>query len=445
MKRLLTLLMCFVAIAAVAQEDTGELQKYRRSSLYTVLIKHSQLPYGTTIDSAFMQMPLPDKFNDHNLALRSFESSAKRIKKAANNKKKDAVNEADIKSFIEANNIAKMMVAKWFNRNAETGICDMNLVSERGNYDASQVDIALAEQSIRGRAMLADAGEELIGNTFLLVNDITFRDKGEGSEKAAIGIAILGGIAGAVLGSDLVSDAGSAIAAGVNEIDGFQVNITSYLYRLVWNEELLWDFYTRFYADESYDDQQRIANRDAFNAISGNDPLYQLEFVGKTTTHAGNLQSKSFSKYSKLEQMTKVCTRAIDKAIVELQREYDEFKVNVPIYEINDDGTVTVQIGLKEGINKKSRFDVLMPIEDEDGRIHYEKVGKIRPIEGQIWDNRFGALEDAKALEEDPDAKVDEESKEGNAYLNATTFNIISGGNRIMKGCLVREETIKVQ
>lgn len=445
MKRLLTLLMCFVAIAAVAQEDTGELQKYRRSSLYTVLIKHSQLPYGTTIDSAFMQMPLPDKFNDHNLALRSFESSAKRIKKAANNKKKDAVNEADIKSFIEANNIAKMMVAKWFNRNTETGICDMNLVSERGNYDASQVDIALAEQSIRGRAMLADAGEELIGNTFLLVNDITFRDKGEGSEKAAIGIAILGGIAGAVLGSDLVSDAGSAIAAGVNEIDGFQVNITSYLYRLVWNEELLWDFYTRFYADESYDDQQRIANRDAFNAISGNDPLYQLEFVGKTTTHAGNLQSKSFSKYSKLEQMTKVCTRAIDKAIVELQREYDEFKVNVPIYEINDDGTVTVQIGLKEGINEKSRFDVLMPIEDEDGRIHYEKVGKIRPIEGQIWDNRFGALEDAKALEEDPDAKVDEESKEGNAYLNATTFNIISGGNRIMKGCLVREETIKVQ
>ena len=90
MKRLLTLLMCFVAIAAMAQEDTGELQKYRRSSLYTVLIKHSQLPYGTTIDSAFMQMPLPDKFNDHNLALRSFESSAKKVKKDANNKKKDA-------------------------------------------------------------------------------------------------------------------------------------------------------------------------------------------------------------------------------------------------------------------------------------------------------------------------------------------------------------------
>ena len=141
--------------------------------------------------------------------------------------------------------------------------------------------------------------------------------------------------------------------------------------------------------------------------------------------------------------MLKVCTRAIDKSIVQLQRAYEVFRVNVPIYRINDDGTVDVQIGLKEGINEKSEFDVLMPVEDENGRITYEKVGRISPVKGKIWDNRFGALEDAKALEEDKDAKADEDAAGGNAYLDATTFKVISGANRIMPGCLVREATIK--
>ena len=31
----------------------------------------------------------------------------------------------------------------------------------------------------------------------------------------------------------------------------------------------------------------------------------------------------------------------------------------------------------------------------------------------------------------------------GNAYLSATTFKVVTGGNRIVPGCLVREETIK--
>ena len=141
--------------------------------------------------------------------------------------------------------------------------------------------------------------------------------------------------------------------------------------------------------------------------------------------------------------MLKVCTRAIDKSIVQLQRAYEVFRVNVPIYRINDDGTVDVQIGLKEGINEKSEFDVLMPVEDENGRITYEKVGRISPVKGKIWDNRFGALEDAKALEEDKEAKADEDAAGGNAYLDATTFKVISGANRIMPGCLVREATIK--
>ena len=137
--------------------------------------------------------------------------------------------------------------------------------------------------------------------------------------------------------------------------------------------------------------------------------------------------------------MLKVCTRAVDKSIVELQREYDEFKVKVPIYGISEDGQfVDVQIGLKEGINEKSKFEVLLPVEGEDGKISYNKVGMIQPLKDKIWDNRFGALEEAKAVAEEGSTDQDAANLEA-ASLTASTFKILSGANNIVPGCLLRD------
>lgn len=423
-----------------AMNDDGRLAKYRRSSLYSVLIRHPEAKYGDAIDSAFLSIPTPDKFNNHDLRIKSFDApDAPRQRKG---KVRDDFNVGVIEEFITTNAIPTGMVAKWFVRNPATGAFDMSLIQERGSYDASQLDIRLADQSALGRATLADAGEELIGKTFLLVNDITFVDKGEKSAKAGGWLRMLGAIAGAATGTDL-SSVGDAAAKLVNEIDGFSVNITSYLYRLVWNDEVAANFYTYYWMDDASADPVRRAAFDTTN-------LFKVAYVGKTMTSAGNLASKSFSK-SKEEQMLKVCTRAIDKSIVQLQRDFDEFKVNVPIYRINEDRTVDVQIGLKEGINAKSQFDVLMAAEDGSGRTIYEKVGRIQPIEGRIWDNRFGADEDARAQAADTSKKsasnkgkgASDDEPLGNVSLTATTFKVLSGANKIVPGCLVREVTIK--
>lgn len=419
----------------------NRLAKYRRSSLYTVLIRHSETKYGKAIDSAFMSIPTPDKFNNHDLAIKAFE--AENAPKQRKGLLRDDYNLQAIDKFIYEYNIPKSLVAEWFNRNPETGAFDMQLIQERGNYDASQLDIRLADQSALGRATLADAGEELIGKTFLLVNDITFVDKGEKSAKAGGWLRALGAIAGAVANDKSITSLANSTATLVNEIDGFSVNITSYLYRLDWNDEVAANFYTYYWHEASCPDACR---REAFDTTQ----LCYMAFVGKTMTSAGNLASKSHAK-SKESQMLKVCTRAIDKSIVQLQRDFDEFKVNVPLYQINEDGTVDVQIGLKEGLNARSQFDVLMPMEDETGKMTYAKIGKIQPIEGRIWDNRFGADEDAAALaeagvkKETTKAAATKEGDEplGNVDLTATTFKVLSGSNKIVPGCLVREVTIK--
>ena len=428
---LLTICPLFAQNADDQNEDSEI--KYRRSSLYSVLVKHSAYPYAAEIESAFMLMPIPDKFNDHNLTVRSFESTATRMKKKG--KEKNAGNMQDIDNFFSEQEIAKMLVSKWFNRNPSDGTFNMELIQERGFYDASQLDISMARESARGILALGDAGEDLIGNTFVIVNDITFVDKGETSSAIAGLFKMAGDLAAEMSGNANYQAVGNLAAVTTNEIDGFKVNITTYLYRLIWDEEAQAVFYQDYWLNGDDTDSDR---KTAFETSD----LFKVQYVGQTTTSAANLSSKSFSSKSKEDQMLRVCARAVDKSIVELQREYDDFKVKVPIYRISEeDKTVEVQIGLKEGINEKSRFEVLMPVEDENGKTSYERVAMIQPLKDKIWDNRFGALEEAKEAAEDS-GETDAEDF-GAASLTASTFKILNGANKIVPGCLVREVTIK--
>lgn len=435
MKKLasIAVLLC-IGLVAVAQTE-GSIEKYRRSSLYSVLATHPGAQYSNEIFQAFMEMPIPDKFNDHNLPLRYFESSALKMKKEG--KKKDELNYQDIDNFINGTNAAKEMVAKWFNRDANGGF-DMNLIQERGFYDASQQDIEEAHRSEMDIAILGDAGEDLIGRTFILVNDITFVDIGKNTAAAAGAIQVAGALAGAFLGRG-VSQMANMAANATNEFDGFEVNITSYLYQLNWNDEVSGTFYKNFWMTHENPDITRKLAFDEENS------LFCVNYVGKSSTSASIVTSKNFSKKTKNEQMLTVCARAVDKAIVELQREYDQFKVVTPISAINDDGTVDIQVGLKEGLNEKSVYEVLLPVEDENGKVKYRKVGQLKPIKGKIWDNRFGALDEAQELAEaGKKHHKDADGEGGNVYLSASTFKALNGANQIAMGCVVREEKIAV-
>lgn len=422
---------------ADGRTEDGKMQKYRRSSLYSVLIAHSTFNYGDVIKDTFISIPTPDKFNSHDVAAKIFESSSAKMIK--NPKKKEELNQTDIAAFIEEHDVARRMVAKWFNRDAETGMLDFSYLLECGLESASWADKAEAGATITGiEKKKGEIGEELVGKTFLLVNDIVFRDKGETSAKVGAGLKILGTLAAAVTGVSAAEDLGNMAGDIANEVDGFTVKIVSYLFRLDWNQEIQNALENQLWINEDDPEEVKAQKRAAFDNYD-----FHLTYIGQTETQAGNLASKSLAQKSKEEQMLKVCTRAIDKSIVELQREYDEFKVNVPIQKISEDKkTCTIPVGLKEGVNEKSVYKAVELVQDETGTYTYKTIATLKPVKGQIWDNRFGAAEDAAAIAAG-EAKGTEEDAAGNAALTATTFEITSGANNIMEGTLVREETIK--
>lgn len=401
MKRIISSLIiacCFLtsfAKDAVQPVDT----KYNRSSIYSILISHTEQKFANDIREQFLNIPTPDQYNNHDLSVKVV---------TVNEKGKYG---EDVKFFIEENKIASRMVAKWFNRDIMSGQCDMELVKERGIYNASAFDQELAARTIRGQAMLQDAGEELIGYTFLLVNEINYVDKAKTGKAIGLGLRIAGIVGGVITGSSDLIDLGNSMGSMAESYKGFKVKIVTRLYQLVWDEETAMDFYMNYYSNQPDD-----SKREAFEANRGK---FRLVYVGDVESSGSATSFLGINEDEPQLMVRKACQRAIDENVADLQKKYDQFRIKAPV--IDTEGGIKVQIGLKEGITKDSEFEVLEP-EEKDGRIKYKRVATIKPVDKKIWDNRFMASEEGAY----------------GADFGYTTFEKTGGGD-VYPGLLVRQ------
>lgn len=394
-----------IAMSIHAQETDGN---YRRSSIYSVLVNHTDQQFASEIKEAFLQIPVPDKFNDHNLSVKVLNLD-KKLSGASSDKENPVITE-----FLNNNKVASRLVGRWFNRDFFTGQCNMELVKERGLYNASEFDKQLATRSARGMAMLQDAGEDLIGNTFVLVNDIRYVDKNQGAKTASSILKIFGSIAAAATGTN-IDDLTDNIGDMVETIKGFKVKINTFLYKLDWTDDIATQFYQEQYG--VVPDPTKKAN---FEAARGS---YKLKYVGKVESSGGTTSFLGINEDQPVVMVRKACQRAIDENVVDLQRNYEEFRTKSPLVSVEP---ITAYVGMKEGVTSKSKFEVLEVVELENGKHKYNRVGVIQPIENLIWDNRFMAVE---------------EGAQG-ATLGYTTFRKVSG-KEFSKGMLIREMTNK--
>lgn len=426
----LTLLCVCAVIAAQAQSNL----EYRRNSLATMLVYHPEDEFGGEIYKAFDSLPIPDKYDDHTIAgmriinNRSIWGVQRRDsgyfkatyghQLTAQELKKNAQHTEDL---LNQKQMAKYMVAKWFGltgKTVEEATFNTKLIQSRGQYNANDVDVALALQTTRGLASLSDAGEELLHNTFVLVNDITYitAEQEAAAAKAAMGIigGILDGLTGGTGGRDLAKAAGQI----ADSFTGFKVKTHSYLYQLEWNDSIAAIFYTYHYTGKP--DPEKI------RAFLNDETTYRLKYVA----HEYEFDKKSVlkGKYSRTELVRTICARSMDKNIVALAKQYEDFKVKTPVYSVltNERGKVegyAAKIGMKEGISETSKFQVVQRIQDpETGKTKYKYVATVKPKKGQIWDNRYNAvLEEADG-----------------ATLPYTTF-VKTAGGEILPGMLLIE------
>lgn len=401
MKRFIIIQLLAMIFACQIQAQEESEMKYRRGSLYSMMVNHEGREFGDEIKDVFLKIPVPDKYNDHDLSVKVVYTPGKKLDK----------DHAEIDEFIRNNGIASRMVGRWFNRDYMTGVCDVELVKERGLYNASELDKAVASKSQRGNALLEDAGEELIGNTFLIVNDIRYIDRSKGSGVWGGIMKGLGTAAAIYTGETSYMDLGFSTGNLIETYKGFKVNIDTYLYQLVWDEEIATKFYMDYYTAS--------VDKEKVNAFNKNRKMFRLKYIGSQHSDGSNTSFLGINLDDPQQMVRKACQRAIDENIASLQRNFEQFKIKTPLISVSP---LKAYIGLKEGITGKSKFEVLEAEMTKEGKMIYKRVGVIQPKENLIWDNRYMASE---------------EQAYGSDF-GFTTFRKVSGGD-FYPGMLIRE------
>ena len=405
MKKLIFITLSAVLCSSMlfAQENQKDMKetKYRRSSLHTILIESSNFPKKDQVINAYYGAPFPDKYDNHNIGAKSF-NPAKYSTDTVESKTPEV-----IEKYFKDEQIAKKLVAKWFNRQAD-GSFDYDLIGARGAFNASFLDTKTAAASSDGKALLATAGFELINNTFVVVSSMKFVE----NEPIARGIrdaAIL-----AAQNSPGLVRMGIEKAAEIaynKGKEGYSVWTTSYLYKLKWTPEVEGTFYQDMYGDKK---EMTPAKKALFDK---NTDLFQMEFVG--SQKATTLVTFSLKEKRTEDQIINLSvTRNIDKVFAKLQKNYDVFKPKVPLY---TGEPITAKIGLKEGLEGGDKFEVLEAVMDQkSGKIEYKSIGTIKVDGDKIWDNRFNLGDEAPV--------------EG--AIDRTTFK---GGKKFYPGLLIRQ------
>lgn len=389
----IVIVYCVVATNVVAQD----VFKYHKGSLYSLMLKHDNQEYCKEIVETFCKIPVQDNFYEFNLSKRVFKAG---VLEESDTTKSDN-QKPHIDKLLRANAIGRRLVAKWFNQD-KNGAFNVNQILQKGYYNVNALDIQGALMSYKTQeGVIYDAGEELIGNTYILVNDIRYGDKRNAKEKrmsAALALSAFLGPVGLFAG-----------AMAANQYAGFDVTVTSYLYRLDWTKDISDGFYSAYYTD--------AVDMEKKEAFKKENDLFTVSYVGCQTVHSSNSNYQGVN--NRETQIRLVCTRAIDKAIAQLQKEHPEFRVRTPLV---SSSPITAHVGLREDVTENSRFEVLEVGETTDGRTTYKRVAIIKPKKGKIWDNRYMA--------------EFEEHEGGN--LKSTEFELVSGS--VSKtSCLIRE------
>jgi len=421
---------------AQPKEQTTE-TKYRRSSLHTMIAETEKFPNKEVVVNAFNTAPFPDKYNNHVIGAKSFDpaqypltkeeiaglfkekSKAGKFASSALSSSTDITIDtaarmlsSQIKKYFDQNKIANQLVAKWFNRQAD-GTFDMSLIQERGSYNASEMEANIAKGAARGVSSLADAGIELIGNTFVVVSRFNFVS----NEVVARVVRDAAYLAANQAKTPMLQTAAikAADAAYDKAKEGYSVWATAFLYKLVWNDSIEAIFYNDLWMDKTNPDPKK---KEAFDKSD----LFSLEFVGDEK--ATGLVLFSLKEKRTEAQIIEIATiRTIDAVFAKLQKKYDVFKTKTPLLTGNP---ITAKIGLKEGLEGGDKFEVLEQTQDpKTGLTKYVSKGTITVDEKSIWDNRYNAGDELTATGADPKTALDR-----------TTFK---GGTKFFSGMLVRQ------
>lgn len=265
--------------------------------------------------------------------------------------------------FLEDHKIANILLAKWFNASDDMddgSHYNMKLIQDRGVYNASELEKLRAAESVRGRAILADAGMELLSHTYVTFTYFDFTTSQEITRKTqSVGNKIFGN------SSYLGQQWNKVTNDKVENVSGYWVRATTYLFRLKWDTSMEDLFISKYWEAP-------------VSALLSSDD-FELEYLGCQSSPTINYEERTGKgEYGNSLVAGEATIRAIDASLGYLQRKFEDFRVKAPLIDVND-SEITAFVGTKEGIEPSSSFEVLeRTYNSKKNRFDYKKVTSLK-------------------------------------------------------------------
>ncbi len=361
MKKLLSVIAFILLGVAGFAQDVEKGNKipstYDRSSITTFYLKFPTQNHASEVEGLFNKVAFTDKYYNNNLDNLVIESPYSRSDVSV---KPEQV----IESYLLSKGVANAIVSKWYNRK-EDGAMDLELVFDRGMFNATDAAYIKAQATKRGESMLKDYGNRLIEKSYILLLDY--------------------------------QNVMNMKEAKIEKMKGWKATVNGYLFKVDFNQEIQNALYDCWIYPEDSPEVKAEKNK-KFQELS-----IPIKFVTKTTVYVTasqpteDTQLGKFIKQKTEEQLfQELVQKGYDETLYYLEMNQEEFMVKTTIHQVRP---IRAKIGLKEGLKCDHRYFAYE-------YVYNEKANKVEPhfrgvirATSKIVDNRQVARGDMPTSE----------------------------------------------
>lgn len=347
--------------------------QYDRASLTTLMLDEESMQYNSKAKQVFKTLSIPDKYNDHNLSSRYVNSTA------------------------PDKSIVRQVISKWFNRKSD-GTFDMDLIKQRGVYNATDAEVVQSQGSIRGKGVLEDAGEKLLNKSFIIIFDYKrIENMPEYYNRMDKEVDQYNRYADDYNSKKKPTDLPLKYRSYlVRNHEGYKGEVVAYIYQIDWNEAINAAFYNELWIDASDSDKEaKVKKFEEFN--------FPVKFIGftKDPLSLSSTQDNSYRNNPNVKCMTCVTDDQLFQGLIDeglgetynfMESKFEDFNVKTAMYSTHP---LTAKIGLKEGVKVDQRYFAFEFVQNKKGQAIAKRRGVVR-ASSKIVDNRQVATGQSK-------------------------------------------------
>lgn len=351
MKNLIVLLV-FMSVCKflLSQPD------YSRSALSVVALNFNE-KHNEEVFTRFSNIPIPEKFYSNALVKPVIKMQG--VNRPVKNELPvflQYMSDDFIIGILNEEKVAQKILAQWFNRQSD-GSFNVEVLKQRGLYNANDNDFLTASASKRGSSTLMDMGLKLVNQSYVLVFDyyniISMEEHYTQTETEQ---------------KDRTSN-------------GFKAKVKSYLFKLDFSEEVAADFFKTYWVNpEDLDKNNKIKLFE--NAVFKWIPVSK-QIVEEQSTQlnpVGKLYTKQKSNAELIDEMHK---DIMEKVLVQIEARSDQLRVKALVSDVKP---ISAKIGKKEGLSFDQRYYVYENRMQKDSSINKKLIAVVKSM--KVVDNR---------------------------------------------------------